>query len=47
MAVMACGSRMAIRVWPVVSPIASPASRWPRGREPTPERTSSAITQEL
>ena len=38
----ACGSSTIRIVWPLVSPIASAASRWPRGSDATPARTTSA-----
>ena len=47
MANTACGTSICIRDWVSVSPSASDASRWPLGRLPTPERTSSATTDPL
>ena len=46
-AMSACGSWIDRRVCPRVRPIATPASPWPFGRLPTPDRTSSAITEPL
>ena len=45
--VMAWGSSTIRRVWNGVSPMDRPASRWPLGSAPTPERISSAMTLEL
>jgi len=45
--VMACGSRTDRMVWPQLKPSAEAASLCPRGSEPTPDRTISAITAPL
>ena len=45
--VMAWGSRIDRIVWLQLKPSAEAASCWPRGSEPTPERTISAITAPL
>ena len=47
MANTACGTSICISDWVSVRPNASDASRWPLGRLPTPERTSSATTDPL
>ena len=45
--VMACGNWTERSTCPLVKPMARPASRWPLGKLPTPERSSSATTEPL
>ena len=47
MAMRAWGTSTSRRDCVLVMPTAAAASRWPRGSERTPERTSSAITDPL